>query len=243
MVLGAQAVEENRRPMKSGRAWAECWMVLVLLVITTGLLAYNDVDLKLSTYFYKAGGWPVGEQSPWKLLYQIDRIPAVLLATGWLVTLILGFLRPSLIHWRRSAVFMVLLLALGPGLIVNSVFKEHWGRPRPREVLELGGTKSFLQPWQPGISGKGRSFPSGHSSAAFYLLAPWFIYRHRNPLAARYWLLTGICFGVLMSVARISQGGHFLTDCIWAFGMVWLTGQLLATLLLPEQDNGEVVVQ
>ena len=229
--------------MSSGRFWAELWMVLVLLVIATGLLAHSGADLRLSACFYRAGGWPIGEQFPWKLLYRIDRIPAVLLAFGWLVVAIRNVTAPSLRQWRRAGIFMVLLLILGPGLLVNSVFKEHWGRPRPRDVIQLGGSKEFLQPWQPGISGKGRSFPSGHSSAAFYLATPWFVYRRRKPLAARCWLWGGVVFGLLMSVARITQGGHFLTDCLWAFGMVWLTGQVLAAVLLPEQENGEEAVK
>lgn len=228
--------------MSSGRFWAELWMLLVLLVITTGLLAHSGADLQLSAYIYQAGGWPIGEQFPWKLLYRVDRTPAVLVATGWLVLLVWSLHRDDLVPWRRAAVFMVLLLVLGPGLLVNSVFKEHWGRPRPREVQEFGGSKQFLQPWQPGISGKGRSFPSGHSSAAFYLATPWFVYRHRKPVAAASWFWGGIVFGLLMSVARIVQGGHFLTDCLWAFGMVWLTGLVLAAVLLPEQEDGEGLV-
>jgi len=225
--------------MNSGRFWAELWMVLVLLVIVTGLLAHSGADLRLSACFYQAGGWPIGEQFPWKLLYRIDRTPAVLLALGWLAVVIRSFAVPSLRQWRRAGIFMVLLLILGPGLMVNSVFKEHWGRPRPREVAQFNGDKQFLQPWQPGISGNGRSFPSGHSSAAFFLATPWFVYRRRKPFAARCWLSGGIGFGILMSVARIAQGGHFLTDCLWAFGMVWLTGQVLAVLLMPEQESSE----
>lgn len=225
--------------MNSGRFWAELWMVLVLLVIATGLLAHNGVDLQLASLFYQAGAWSIGEQFPWKLLYRIDRIPAVLLATGWLWALVWSLRKPDLIPWRRAAIFMVVLLALGPGLLVNSVFKEHWGRPRPREIVAFGGNKQFQQPWQPGISGKGRSFPSGHSSAAFYLATPWFVYRRRKPVVAAYWFWGGLGFGLLMSVARITQGGHFLTDCLWAFGMVWLTGQVLAAVLLPEQENTE----
>lgn len=220
-----------------GRFWAELWMVLVLLVITTGVLAHTGADLALSSLFYQSGGWPVGEQFPWKLLYRIDRTPAVLLAVGWLIVVIGSYRRPNLYQWRRAGVFTVLLLILGPGLLVNSVLKEHWGRPRPRDLVQFGGAKPFLQPWQPGISGKGRSFPSGHASAAFFLATPWFVYRHRKPLAAQCWLWGGVGFGIVMSIARIAQGGHFLTDCLWAFGVVWLTGQILAALLLAEQGQ------
>ena len=223
----------------NGRVWAELWMVLVLLVIATGLLANTGADLQLSAFFYRNGVWPTGEQFPWKLLYRIDRAPAVLLAVGWLVVVIRSYRVSNLVQWRRAGICLVLLLILGPGLLVNSILKEHWGRPRPREIQQYGGTKQFQQPWQPDFTAKGRSFPSGHSSAAFFLATPWFVYRYRRPAVAQGWLWGGIGFGVLMSIARMAQGGHFLTDCLWAFGVVWLTGQLLAALLLPDQEQQE----
>jgi len=212
-------------------------MVLILLLVATGLMAHAGADLQISALFYRNGAWPVGEQFPWQLLYRIDRTPAVLLAVGWLVVVVRSYRVPGLLQWRRAGIFMVVLLILGPGLLVNSVFKEHWGRPRPREVLQLGGSNQFQQPWQPGVSGIGRSFPSGHSSAAFFLATPWFVYRYRKPATARIWLWGGIGFGALMSVARMVQGGHFLTDCLWAFGVVWMVGQLLAAMLLPEEEQ------
>lgn len=222
----------------SDHFWAELWLVIVLLVIATGLLAHAGADQVVASRFYIDGGWPIGKQFPWYQLYKIDRLPGVVLALGGLVLALRGFFKPELRHWIRPGLFLVLLLALGPGIVVNSIFKEHWGRPRPREVIQFNGTRQFLQPWQPGVNGKGRSFPSGHSSAAFYLTAPFFLYRRRKPLVARAWLAGGLVFGVLMSYARIAQGGHFLTDTLWAWGMVHLVGLLLAALLLREQETG-----
>jgi len=217
----------------------ELLMTLALLVLATGLIAAANADLVLSSRFYLERGWPVGEQFPWKLLYRIDRTPAVLLALGGLVAAVWGLRSLKMRHWVRPGFFLVIVLALGPGLLVNSVFKEHWGRPRPREIVQFDGTKTFLQPWQPGISGKGRSFPSGHSSAAFYLIAPFFLYRRSRPALARRWLTGGLIFGMLMSYARIAQGGHFLSDCLWAFGMVWLTALLLAEIMgIDRSDAG-----
>ncbi len=221
------------------RFWAELWLVVVLLVITTGLLAHNGADLTVAGWFYRAGAWPVGGQFPWNLLYKMDRFPAISLALGGLVLAVRGIYKPQLRHWVRPGIFLVILLIVGPGIMVNSIFKEHWGRPRPRDVVQFNGSQQFLQPWQPGVSGpKGHSFPSGHSSAAFYMAAPFFIYRRRRKSVAHAWLLGGLLFGVLMSCARITQGGHFLTDTIWAWGMVHLTGLLLAALLLRDQDSG-----
>jgi membrane-associated PAP2 superfamily phosphatase len=166
----------------------------------------------------------------------LDRIPSFFLALFGLAAGAASYFRKELKQWRRSGVFLVLLLALGPGLMVNAVFKDHWGRPRPREITQFGGKKQFLQPWQKGEDGKGRSFPSGHASSAFYMSAPFFIYRRSNKRLALFWLTGGLIFGILMSFARITQGGHFLSDNLWAWGMVHLCAMALAALLKVERE-------
>lgn len=215
----------------------EASLLLIVLLALTVLIATGGFDLALSSKFFIGGGWPVGEQFPWKLLYRVDRTPAILLALSGLVAAALSYKYPAWCQWRRGGVFLVLFLILGPGLLVNTVFKDGWGRPRPREIVQFGGNKFFLQPWQKGVSGQGRSFPSGHASAAFFLIAPFFIYRRRSPRCGRFWLMGGISFGILMSIARIAQGGHFLSDTVWAFGMIYLTGLLLSVAMGLDRDE------
>lgn len=216
----------------------EASLVLIALIALTALIAINGTDLVVSSKFFISGSWPIGELFPWKMLYRIDRLPSVLLATVGLVAAILSIWKTSLKPWRKAGIFLVLFLALGPGLLVNTIFKDGWGRPRPREIVQFGGNKQFQQPWQKGIRGQGRSFPSGHASAAFFLIAPFFIHRRRRPLIAHGWLIGGIVFGILMSIARIAQGGHFLSDNLWSFGMVYLTGLLLSAAMgLDREDN------
>jgi membrane-associated PAP2 superfamily phosphatase len=224
--------------------WQEIILVLLILVSATALIAVTEADMMVASHFYQSNGWPIGEQFPWKLFYRLDRYPAFSLAILGLFAVCYGSFKPKWRSWRRQGAFVVLLLALGPGLMVNAIFKDHWGRPRPREVVQFGGTKAFLQPWQPGTDGRGRSFPCGHASAAFYMMAPYFIYRrfrNRQHIAKR-WLLGGILFGLLMGYARLSQGGHFLSDILWAWGMVWLTALILASYLLPEEEHNANVL-
>jgi membrane-associated PAP2 superfamily phosphatase len=208
----------------------EVAVVVVSLLIATAVIAASGADLTISSWFYISGSWPVGQLFPWQLLYRLDRIPAFSLALFGLAAYTASFFRAELLRWRRWGLFLVVLMALGPGLIVNAVFKDHWGRPRPREITQFGGKKQFLQPWQKGEDGKGRSFPSGHASSAFFLSAPYFIYRRSNRRLSRLWLAGGIVFGILMSIARITQGGHFLSDTVWAWGMVHLTAVILSYL-------------
>jgi membrane-associated PAP2 superfamily phosphatase len=205
--------------------------VAAFLVVATGIIAWSGADLATSAPFCMDGKWTVGYQFPWQALYKLDRIPSFALGLFGLAAFVASFRRPTLRHWRFPGVFLVLLLLLGPGLLVNVVFKDHWGRPRPREIVQFGGQKQFLQPWQKGEDGKGRSFPSGHASAAFYMTAPFFIYRRSNKRLARLWLAGGLLFGVFMSIARITQGAHFLSDNLWSWGMVNLTAVSLCYIL------------
>ncbi|MDD2897408.1 MAG: phosphatase PAP2 family protein [Desulfuromonadaceae bacterium] len=210
---------------------------LTILLLATFIIAVTGADLIVSAPFFIDGKWPIGDQQPWHLLYVLDRGPSIALGASGLVAAIIGYLSPLRRSWIRPGLFLVILLILGPGLIVNTVFKDYWGRPRPREIVQFGGTKEFLHPWQKGIAHKGRSFPSGHASAAFYLSAPFFIYRRKKPEIARAWLIGGLCFGFLMSAARITQGGHFLSDNLWAWGMVHLIAVALYYLLRLDRDE------
>lgn len=210
---------------------------IAFLVLATIVIAVTGADLKLSALFCIEGKWPVGEQQPWHLLYRLGRGPAFALGVSGLGAALIGCFYKQRHSWIRPGFFLFILLVTGPGLLVNSVFKEYWGRPRPREVVQLGGTKKFLHPWQAGIAHNGRSFPSGHSSGAFYLSAPFFLFRRRKPRTAALWMSGGLVFGTLMSIARITQGGHFLSDTLWAWGMVHLTAIALYYLLRPDRDE------
>ena len=210
---------------------------VAILILATIAIAATGADLLVSAPFCIGGKWPVGDLQPWHLLYILDRGPAIVLGMCGLTAALIGCIYKQRRNWVRPGFFLVILLVLGPGLTVNTVFKEYWGRPRPREIVQFGGAKEFLQPWQKGIAHHGRSFPSGHSSAAFYLSAPFFLLRRRKPRAAAWWQTGGLLFGTLMSVARITQGGHFLSDTLWAWGMVHLLAVALYYLLRLDREE------
>lgn len=217
----------------------EAAAVLVVLAAATALITVTGADLRLSAAFHIGSGWPVGDLPFWQFFYRLNRLPAITMGGAGVALALYAGRNQDWLHWKRGGVFLALLMCLGPGLLVNSVFKEHWGRPRPREVIELGGKKQFQHPWQKGVSGNGRSFPSGHASAAFAMTAPYFVLRRTSRRRALAWLTGGLVFGLLMSAARITQGGHFLSDCLWAWGMVHLTGLALMSLFrLDDAGDG-----
>jgi lipid A 4'-phosphatase len=213
-------------------------VALTLLVGATLLISATGADLAAERHFFLAApNWAAGDADPWRSLYRFGVWPSYLLAGCALLLLVAGCFWAKAYPLRKHALFLVLLMALGPGLLVNAVFKDHWGRPRPRQMQAFGGDRSFHEVWERGIDGAGRSFPSGHASAAFYLMAPYFVLRARDRRRARLALAAGIGYGVVMGYARMAQGGHFPSDVLWAGGVVYLVGLSLYYLLRLDQPE------
>ncbi len=133
----------------------------------------------------------------------------------------------------RVAILLLAVMAIGPGLTVNAILKDHWGRARPRDVAEFGGERRFTA--APVIAhqcGRNCSFSAGHPSAAFALaaLAYGFTDRRRRRTA----FAAAIGFGTLVGLARIVEGGHFLSDVVYSgFIVTGLTLLLARPLLGP----------
>jgi membrane-associated phospholipid phosphatase len=120
-------------------------------------------------------------------------------------------------------------LALGPGLLVNGTLKEHWGRYRPFDVSEFGGTGPFVAWWDPrGGCPTNCSFVSGDVSGAMWTIAPAALAPPQWRAAAYGAALT---LTAAMAVIRVVQGGHFSSDVIFAgvftFLVVWLCYALI----------------
>jgi membrane-associated phospholipid phosphatase len=114
----------------------------------------------------------------------------------------------------RVVVFLALSLALGPGLLVNGLFKEHWSRPRPGEVVEFGGTLPFMPWWDPrGGCAQNCSFVSGETSQATWAVAPALLMSGGLRVVA---LGTVGVFTAVIGGLRLAFGGHFASDVLFA---------------------------
>jgi membrane-associated PAP2 superfamily phosphatase len=138
---------------------------------------------------------------------------------------------------------MIATLALGPGLVTNVILKDNWSRPRPIDVTEFGGEEHFRAWWDPrGECAKNCSFVAGEPSGAFWTLAPAAL----TPPAWRALAYgAALTFGAASSFVRMTQGGHFFSDCVFAgvftFLLIWTAHGILyrwRTRLTDEQVEG-----
>ena len=213
----------------------ELFTVLLVLITATFLIWLTDADRWLAAMaFDKETGWIGVNEYFWEFIYTWAPLPAWLMGGVALLILMLGTRVVKCRLFRKQAIFIILFLLLGPGLIANVLLKDNLGRPRPREVVEFNGQHQFHLFWEPGEAGANSSFPSGHATIAFAVIGPWFLFRRFRREDARFLLFIGIGWGTLVGITRILQGGHFLSDTLWAGGIVYIVGQLLAIWLKPE---------
>lgn len=223
---------------------------LLGLVLMSLVIRWADLDLRVAALFYDRSQqiWPYELAQPWLTIYRQGTLPSFVLAIAGIIVALLGpwiLPRPE---WRQSSdvrragLFLFLMLAIGPGLIVNVGFKDLWGRPRPLQCSVFSGEKEFLPvgTWATEPS-RNSSFPSGHAAVAFYLIAPAFIVGRNRPGWKAAWLTGGFLYGCGMGLTRVIQGGHFISDVVWAGGMVYFTGVVLAWILLRSDGRCAIV--
>lgn len=201
------------------------WPSLVLLMLTVPFVVTN-LDLTMASWFYHHG-WPNGDRPPWSWLYHYGTLPGLLLGIGGLVVFLGSWIWTRFQPQRRAAALILLTLLVGPGLLINVLGKGYWGRPRPRDVVQFGGQQAFHRLYQPGLPGRGKSFPCGHASVGFLLVALALTDKKRKS----FWLVTGFGFGTLMGIARMAQGAHFASDVLWAGGLTYLPALVLDQVL------------
>ncbi len=207
----------------------------LLVLLATLLFRLTAVDLTVSGLFHAGrveGGFPLANHPVLLTIYYWGLVPAWLIGLGSLAVLATAALRDVSPQKRRGAAFLLALLLLGPVVLVNLVYKGHWGRPRPDQTVHFGGDQPFLHVLERGPVGDYFSFPSGHAAAGFCLIAPAFLLYRRRPRLAAWWLAFGLVFGLVVGLGRVLQGRHFLSDVFWAATIVYFTGCALDYLLL-----------
>jgi lipid A 4'-phosphatase len=126
--------------------------------------------------------------------------------------------------------FMIAVLIVGPGVVANLILKDNLGRARPRDVIELGGTKVFSPPLVPSQEcQRNCSFVCGEAASMF---APFFALVLLFPRYRRSLFVAALTTGLLAGAVRMMQGAHFLSDVLFAGIFMALTVSLLHVVFI-----------
>jgi len=117
---------------------------------------------------------------------------------------------------RRRGAALLLAICVGGGVVLSSLLKELFGRPRPDLVAH--GAEVFTS-----------SFPSGHAmlSTVTYLTLAAVLARFQPRRRVKVYLLAvGIVVALLVGTSRVYLGVHWPTDVLagWSLGTAWATG-------------------
>lgn len=220
-------------PVHSSR-WPVQAPLLGLLGLTL-LFRWTNLDLDIASVCFDpvVREWRWTTLLPVRMLYSLGTYPALLLAAIGGVSWFCGAKSAGGLLSVQGGKFLVLLFAIGPGLVVNAGFKQTWGRPRPSQVRQFGGVRDFVPVGTP-LRGQihNSSFPSGHAATAFFLMATAFLVDRRKVGLRVGLLVAGCVYGTLMGLARMLQGGHWASDVLWSAAIVYFLAVTLDRFVL-----------
>lgn len=215
--------------------------------IATALLfaIVPDLDLRLAALFFDPKlGFEMSQNS----LAKFARDAAMWITWAFAAPAIVAFVvklalpKRKMLVRPRSAAFIVLSIALSAGLFSNLIFKSHWARPRPVATVEFGGPLPFVPWWDPrGKCPRNCSFFSGEAATAFWTYAPAALAPPQYRVAA---YAGATIFGLATGVLRMTFGGHYATDVIFAgvfvFLVIWLIHGMIFRWPRPPKDDAEL---
>jgi lipid A 4'-phosphatase len=214
------------------------------LFLTSSLLLvwFPTLDLRLSSLFYGEGGFYLAHRWWATLLHEcVGGFISVGLAAVLGIYAFNRFSQRNICGVDGKVVaYLFVVLILGAGLIVNVVFKNSFGRARPRNVTQFGGSQQFTPVFElTNECTTNCSFPSGDAAGAFFSLALALALSRRRAV-----LVAATVFGVLVSLSRIASGAHFLSDTVVSYFLMWILADVMHFyILLPRHGTVQALAQ
>lgn len=199
--------------------------------------SFPEIDIWFSGLFYDPlNHFYLRDHPVCKLIYNLLEVVTIAwVIFAFFLLIVLWILKkPFLGFTRRQVVYLLAVLAIGPGLIVNLILKDNWGRARPYAVEQFGGSSSFTPAFV--ISKECRrncSFVSGHASMGFYFISFGFLFqKYRKAIFTSSFFL-----GVTVGFVRIIQGGHFISDVVFAFFFLYAVASVLYFFMFERKSS------
>ena len=207
---------------------------------------WPGLDLWVSGLFFasKTGfdGFASGIWNQLRLaVWRVSEIVLALSVLAYLAQRIAPF--PLLRATRHLSGFTAALYLLGPGLLVDVLLKPLWGRARPAQVTDFGGSLAFTPPHVLSHQCTSNcSFVAGEMAGAVALAVVFFMVVDRMKgriTLSQQRIAQGLILLVplFVGVQRIAAGRHFLSDVILSTIFVLLCAVLLKVLILQRRSR------
>lgn len=207
----------------------------VAMVVGAALFARGDLDLFVTSWFYDGYDFDWRESGLANFFHNLVH-PAALTCWGLLsLAVVVAYRRGQSV---RLPLFLLVALTLGPGVITNTILKDHWDRARPLQVREFGGDKTFTPPLlMSNQCVRNCSFVAGDPAMGFWFHSFAYVV---PPRRRRQVFVAGIGLGFGYGLLRIGMGAHFLSDVFFAGVVVLLTSAAMCRVVLGRVRLREV---
>ncbi|HUT48580.1 MAG TPA: phosphatase PAP2 family protein [Alphaproteobacteria bacterium] len=213
-------------------------LVLATAAIVVLFRLFPEIDLWFQRLFWdETQGFFLKNSAFATVFYKGIRWATPVVVVLLCVVLLLGFVRTSeaTIRARKPALVLLACIAIGSGLIVNTLLKDQWGRARPSQITEFGGVMQFTPPFAIAEQcERNCSFVAGHPSLVFAFFGLALFAGRRRGLA----LAAVTVGGAMAGLGRVIQGGHFLSDVIFSGVVMFIVSWVLYRLVLPLRLDG-----
>ncbi len=216
-------------------------MVVLMIATLVFFRLVPGADIAVSRAFFEPSDCSPSETEKLVCGYFATGADSVLKVFRWVLQILPAIAAGILLLWAayrffrhrdldRLAVVSIAIafatLILSPLVIVNGIFKEFWGRPRPYMVDLFGGDVPFIRAGTiSDLCNSNCSFISGEAAGAFWLICLVSFVPKADRTVVFVALLT---IATAASLLRVAFGSHFLSDVVLGGAMTVTVFSVLA---------------
>ena len=189
----------------------------ITLLLSIAFFLFPSLDITVSGLFFGQDGKFIATESDWFIYFIRKMLLPLLVLLVFFVPIAAVFkqiyFKEKILNIHvREWVYLFSCLIVGTGVVVNSIFKNLWGRARPNDTIQFGGQEPFTIPWlNVDYCSTNCSFVSGDVSFFTLSLAVLIIFNKTS------WNTFAYASIFLISLLRIMEGDHFLSDTVMSF--------------------------
>ena len=142
--------------------------------------------------------------------------------------------KETFIKWKKTS--LLILLVILTELILVTVLKASWARPRMRSIESISEFHYWYQIAGFTTDNEFMSFPSGHTANATVFIALVLYIQIIKPTWKKKFLSVAIIWAILVAASRVVVGAHYVTDVIVG-AYVTLMSLALWLKILKYNDN------